>query len=57
MVCGFIGHHDAPNDVKQSLEALVKLLIEKGVMCFCVGNNGNFDLYAQQVLEERKKRG
>ena len=53
MTCGFMGHRDAPNEVKKIMEAMVDAVIEKGVKDFYVGNNGNFDLYAQQVLERR----
>ena len=56
MVCGFIGHRDAPSNVKQLLNVAIDALIERSVKKFYVGNNGNFDLYAQQVLEERKSQ-
>lgn len=56
MVCGFMGHRDAPREVKKLLEQVIKELIRQGTRCFYVGNNGNFDLYTQQVLKEIAER-
>ncbi len=56
MVCGFMGHRDAPREVKKLLEQVINDLIQQGIRCFYVGNNGNFDLYTQQVLKEIAKR-
>lgn len=52
MNCTFFGHKNAPFSIKPSLEDQIKLLIKKGVDTFLVGNNGNFDLIVQGVLEK-----
>lgn len=52
MTCTFFGQSDCPQSVKPKLEAEIKRLIIDGVDTFYVGNNGNFDLYVQQVLQK-----
>ena len=58
MNCTFFGHRDATEDVKKRLkEAILYLVNTEGVRSFMVGNNGNFDYYAQCVLQKIKKEG
>ena len=53
MICMFLGHKDTPDSVKPYLkEAILKLITERGIKQFYVGNNGNFDFYAQRMLKE-----
>lgn len=52
MTYTFFGHSDCPQSVKPKLETEIKRLIMDGVDTFYVGNNGNFDLYVQQVLQK-----
>ena len=50
MVCTFIGHRDTPFSIREQLEAAIIALIKQGVCHFYVGNKGNFDFLAQDVL-------
>lgn len=44
MNCTFFGHADAPSEVKNKLrEEVVKLIENRGVDRFYVGNHGSFD--------------
>lgn len=52
MICTMFGHKDAPKDIEPHLERTIKNLIVSGVICFYVGNNGNFDFYAQRTLKK-----
>ncbi len=53
MICTFFGHRDAPNHIKGSLRVeVLRLINEKGVKRFYIGNNGSFDYMAQSVLQE-----
>ena len=52
MICIFFGHRDAPSKVKEPLKIEIEKLLIEGVKEFYVGNNGNFDYYAQSVLTE-----
>lgn len=53
MKCAFFGHRDAPEEIRDKLrETVVKLIEEKDVTKFYVGNNGNFDRMALSVLKE-----
>ena len=55
MICTFFGHRDTKESIKTELKSTIIKLIENGVNCFYVGNNGNFDLLAQVVLLELQK--
>ena len=58
MFCTFFGHRDSPEKIKHLLKKTILYIIEKeGVRDFLVGNNGNFDLYAQCILQEFKNDG
>ena len=58
MNCAIFGHHDAGAEVKPLLkEAIIYLVQDKHIRNFPVGNNGNFDFYAQCVLQELKLEG
>ena len=53
MNCTFFGHKDVPDTIKAKIKNEInKLLEQKSVSCFYVGNNGNFDSTVQSVLEE-----
>lgn len=56
MICTFIGHRDTPDTVREILHKTVeKLIKERNVTKFYVGNNGNFDRLALSVLKELSK--
>lgn len=56
MVCTFFGHRNVSNGIKPILKNTVKHLIEQErATIFYIGNQGNFDLLARNVLEELKK--
>lgn len=56
MNCTFFGHSDAPSEVKGKLkEEITKLIENREVNCFYVGNHGNFDRMALAVLKELSK--
>ena len=56
MTCTFIGHRNAPKEIKPTLKQVLAGLIEnKNVNKFYVGNNGYFDFFVKDVLEELKK--
>ncbi len=55
MRCVFFGHRDTPSGIQRTLRETVNALIEEGVRCFCVGNNGNFDLMVQTLFAELAK--
>ena len=58
MNCAIFGHHVAGEEVKPLLkEAILYLVQDKHIRNFLVGNNGNFDFYAQCVLQELKPEG
>lgn len=55
MICTFFGHRDTSEKIKVELKAKILKLIENGVKCFYVGNNGKFDLLVQTILFELQK--
>lgn len=53
MNCTFFGNADTPSEVKIRLrEEVIKLIENRGVDRFYVGNHGNFDKMALAVLKE-----
>ena len=53
MICTFFGHKDTTENIKEKIKNTIIQLIEKdGIKNFYVGNNGNFDLFVQQILNE-----
>lgn len=55
--CGFFGHKDTPESVKDDLYAAIeKLIVECGVDTFYIGNQGHFDFYARAVLRQLQGR-
>ena len=53
MTCCFFGHRDTPYQIKNDLrDLLIKLIKEKKIDRFLVGNNGNFDGLVISVLSE-----
>lgn len=55
--CFFIGHREAPVEIKQALDEAVKLHIrDYGVLDYCVGDYGQYDRMAQNALARAKKR-
>ncbi len=55
MTCTFLGHHDAPSSLYDTLKKEIERLIFEGVVNFTVGNNGSFDLMVQRILCEISK--
>ncbi len=56
MRCAFFGHRDAPSDLRDKLrETVAKLIEEKDVTKFYMGNNGSFDRMALSVLKELRE--
>lgn len=56
MTCVFFGHRNTPSDIYPKLkEAIIKLIEEKKVTDFYVGNHGNFDRMVRSTLRELKK--
>lgn len=55
--CFFIGHREAPVEIKQALDEAIELHIrDYGVLDYCVGNYGQYDRMAQNALARAKKR-
>lgn len=53
MNCTFFGNADAPSEIKSKLKkTVIKLIEERGVNRFYVGNHGNFDRMVLSVLKE-----
>ena len=53
MKCGFFGHRNAPPELRSKIkETVIKLIEEKEVAEFYVGNHGNFDTMVLSVLKE-----
>ncbi len=53
MNCILFGHRNAPSSLRAELKAeILKLIDERGVNRFYIGNNGNFDYLGQCVLRE-----
>ena len=55
MICTFFGHKDTPSDVEKPLQNAITDLINQGVTCFYVGNQGNFDAMAIKILRKLKE--
>lgn len=54
-VCVFFGHKDVSAEISPKLEAeIVKLIENKQVSTFYVGNNGNFDHMVYSILKKLK---
>lgn len=52
-ICTFFGHRDCPQTIEPKLrQALRDLIMEKGVDCFYVGNQGAFDALVRKNLRE-----
>ena len=57
MVCSLFGHRDCDQNIRNTLAAVMELLInENGVDCFYVGNQGKFDSIAMSVLMELREK-
>ena len=53
MTCTFFGHRDTPATVRPILrQVIIKLIEQRGVTRFYVGNQGNFDAMARRLLAE-----
>lgn len=51
--CTFFGHHDCPDSVKPKLrDAIMRMIEERSVECFYVGNQGAFDAMVRSLLKE-----
>lgn len=52
-ICIFFGHRNTPSEIRDKLkETIVRLIEEKDVTRFYVGNHGNFDRLVLSVLKE-----
>lgn len=57
MVCTFFGHKNAPDFIYKRLEyEIINLIENEKVDTFYVGNNGQFDYMARNVLESITKK-
>ncbi len=55
-VCAFFGHRDANRNIEPALrEMLVRLIEERGVSVFYVGNQGAFDQMVANILSNFKR--
>lgn len=55
--CFFLGHRDAPEEVRGRLaQAVERHITEYGVMAFTVGHYGSFDRMAAEAVIDAKKR-
>lgn len=53
MTCTFFGHKDTPKEIEPTLRStLIDLIENKNVDTFYIGNNGNFDSIAHNILSE-----
>lgn len=53
MICTFFGHRDTPPTVKPLLrQVIIELIEQRGITQFYVGNQGNFDAMARNLLAE-----
>lgn len=56
MTCTFFGHRDAPKEIEPKLRAtLIRLIENKGVDTFYVGDRGSFDNMARNTLKNLKE--
>lgn len=57
LTCTFFGHRDCPMSIKPILyDILIDLIENNGVTNFYVGNHGNFDNIAYNLLRDIKKQ-
>lgn len=54
MICTFFGHRDTSEKIIFELKKTIENLINNGVTSFYVGNNGNYDLFVQNILSNIK---
>lgn len=55
--CTFFGHRDTPEWVSVPLKKeIIKLIEERNVYCFYVGNQGNYDTMVIRTLRELKNK-
>ena len=55
MLCFFLGHRDAPDDVRPALvQAVERSITQHGVTEFVVGHYGSFDRMASSVVRAAK---
>ena len=53
MICTFFGHRDTPPTIKPLLrQVIIELIEQRGITRFYVGNQGNFDAMARNLLAE-----
>lgn len=53
--CTFFGHRDAPEEMKPKIREAIYALIDRGITCFYVGNQGAFDRMVFSELEKISK--
>lgn len=55
-VCTFFGHRECPDSIKPQLRAvLIDLITNHNVDMFYAGNQGQFDVFVRDILQELKK--
>ena len=56
MICTFIGHRNIFYDIEENIiETLRKVIIEKNIKTFYLGNNGQFDKMVLRILTSLSK--
>ena len=54
-VCTFFGHQNTPDSIRPKLkQAIEELIVNQDVSMFYVGNHGQFDTMAKNLLRELK---
>ena len=57
MKCMLFGHSDAPASLNKILQkTLIELIEQKNITSFYLGNQGNFDYLARQILKSLKTK-
>lgn len=57
MTCTFFGNRDAPQEIEPMLyQTITRLILEKGVTMFYVGNHGRFDRMVYHCLRRVKQK-
>lgn len=56
-ICTFFGHSNTPQNIRNILkETVERLITEKDIDMFYIGNQGNFDSLAKNVLDELSEK-
>lgn len=56
-VCAFFGHYDCPDTIVPALKRVItELIVKENFDTFYVGNNGKFDEFVTDILDEMQKK-